>query len=72
MFTKQKHEVLHLNPHMEIFLFHCLLSARKIQIKHIVFRSGKLFRQMRPIFAKLLFKIIEKGCKIKYFHVVDD
>lgn len=35
MFTKQKHEVLHLNPHMENFLFHCLLGARKIQIKHI-------------------------------------
>lgn len=67
MFTKQKHEILHLNPQMEIFLFHCLISARKIQIKHILLRSGKLFRQMRPAFTKLLFKIIEKGCKNKIF-----
>lgn len=66
MFTKQKHEVLHLNPHMENFLFHCLLCARKIQIKHILLRSGKLFRQMRPTFTKL-FKIIKKGCKNKIF-----
>lgn len=71
MFTKQKHEVLHLNPHMENFLFHCLLSARKIQIKHIWLKVENYLDKWGQHSQNYYSRSSRKVAKIKSIHVVD-